>query len=188
MAPASKVLGKQEDEVPPDKVNGKKKTTPKSNPYEANPKFPRIFPCKLCPRKFSFVLNLCTHVEIHHRSQFSKIKYGPNKEAAIIHLVQEWVWDIKKEPVILEKEVDEDPDVPEKPHDGGAVVNIVQMIPIVQVVDVGKHEKPRKCKKRKNKKSESQFGEDYSLPRGWTILNNFELFQPSCFQFFILIS
>jgi hypothetical protein len=142
VAPASKVLGKQEDEVPPDKVNGKKKTTPKSNPYEANPKFPRIFPCKLCPRKFSFVLNLCTHVEIHHRSQFSKIKYGPNKEAAIIHLVQEWVWDIKKEPVILEKEVDEDPDVPEKPPDGGAVVNIVQMSQIVQVVDVGNHGKP----------------------------------------------
>ena len=71
----------------------------------------------------------------------SKIKYGPNKFSAMLRLVQEWVRDIKREPVVFEKEVDEEPDVPEKPPDGGAAVNVVQ------VVDVGKHGKPRKSKK-----------------------------------------
>ena len=64
------------------------------------------------PRKFSFIHLMCTHVEVHHRSQFSKIKYGPSKYSAMIRMVQEWVRDIKREPVILEKEADEEPDVP----------------------------------------------------------------------------
>jgi hypothetical protein len=62
VVPASEGPGKEEEEDPPDKVNEKQKIPPKPNPYEVNPKFPQIFPCGLCPRKFSFTHLLCTHV------------------------------------------------------------------------------------------------------------------------------
>jgi hypothetical protein len=97
VVPDPEVPGKEEDEEPPDKIK-KKKASPKPNPYPENPKFPQIFACNLCPR------NLCTHVEIHHASQFSQIKYGTNKFSAMLRIVQEWVRDIKKEPVVVEKE------------------------------------------------------------------------------------
>ena len=78
------VPGKEEDEEPPDKTKDKKKAAPKPKPYPEDPRFPKIFLCKLCPRKFSFVNSLCTHVEIHHESQFEKIKCDTSKFAAML--------------------------------------------------------------------------------------------------------
>jgi hypothetical protein len=135
VVPDSEEPGKEEDKEPPDNTKEKKKVSSKPNPYPENSKFPQILSCKLCPRKFFFVQNLCTHVEIHHRSQFKKITYGPHKFSAMLRLVQEWVRDIKREPSVLEMEVYEEPEVPEKPPDGGPAVDIVQ------VVNVAKHGK-----------------------------------------------
>jgi hypothetical protein len=84
------------------------------------------------------------------------------------------VRDIKKEPVVMEKEADEDPDVPEKPPDGGAAVNAGQ------VVNMAKHGKIRKRKKGLKKKMESQLGEDPSLPKGW-ITRSSRLKSDTCF-------
>jgi hypothetical protein len=99
-------------EEPPDKHKDNKTTPPKPNHYPEDPKFPKTFECKLCPRKFSFVNSLCTHVEIHHCDRFEHIKCDTNKFAAMLRLVEQWLRD-KQEPDVKEEKVDEAPDVPE---------------------------------------------------------------------------